>query len=69
MNTFFENKQRQRKEPSDEQISEYRAIAYKEMLKLGATDEEVENLCTKERVATAIRNNRGQKDFAWALLQ
>lgn len=53
---------------SSEKISEYRHLIIEEMIKMGATNQEISLLQTAT-IINSIRNNRKPEDVAWALLQ
>lgn len=53
---------------SPEEISQYRNMVILEMEKMGATDQEIQLLCT-ETILNSIRNKRKPEDVAWAILQ
>lgn len=50
------------------QIDEYRKLLITEMLKLGASENEIELIRTPT-IINSIRNNRKPEDVAWAILQ
>ena len=50
------------------QIEEYRKLLAAEMLKLGASENEMKLICT-QIIINSIRNNRKPEDVAWAILQ
>ncbi len=47
---------------------QYRAELIKEMIKIGATKNEI-NLINDILIQNAIKNNRKTKDVAWAIMQ
>lgn len=53
---------------SPEEILQYRTKVILEMEKMGATEQEIQLLCT-ETILNSIRNKRKPEDVAWAILQ
>ncbi len=49
-------------------INEYRNLLQKEMIRLGATEHELE-LIKDATIRNAIKRNRKPEDVAWAILQ
>lgn len=53
---------------SSEEISKYRDSVIEEMIKLGATQQEISFL-KLETILNSLRYNRDPEDVAWAILQ
>ena len=51
-----------------DKFQQYRSELIEEMIKLGATENEI-NLISDILIQNAIKNNRSAKDVAWAILQ
>lgn len=49
-------------------MTDYRSALTKEMVKLGASDKEL-NLIKDATIRNAVKRNRKPEDVAWALLQ
>lgn len=60
-----------REKTSNEEIisaGEYRHLLQQEMIKLGATEREL-NLIKDATIRNALKKNRNPEDVAWAILQ
>lgn len=51
-----------------DEIDRYRSLLVFEMLKMGATENEI-NLIHDATIRNSIRNNRKPEEVAWAILQ
>lgn len=70
MNTYFTQLTANTAPPSisSEIISSYRKELIEEMIRLGATDNELDLVCDNT-VINSIMNKRKVEDVAWAILQ
>ncbi len=53
---------------SEKDLTDFKELLIKEMLRLGATDDEI-SLIHNAILINAILNNRKPEDVAWAILQ